>query len=685
MIENLDSHYKNYISKYGQLKEVLIEFKNMKLEMPIKNLHPTFAMDVSSLSNGNLIRELEDLRYQSQMSKMFHYVNGMQKEKLGLITNLAKELLILSTQLPNYYNSEAFNALLKDIKGQVMREFSVKMQDINKFVKPIQNIPAEPKAGLEMNGGQGQNGSSLGFPIQFQQNFEYERMTNTGMGCNTMTSTNNNNNFASPFPLQTQQWGMATPQPANKGKRGNAYNANDSLTENNMNRNSYYAPNNNFNYGGGQNDFYQPPSNPNNYPYSGIQNDLYQTNTQSDFQYNQAYQVNNQPYLQSPNQHTNNKPSYIPNTINPNPNPNSNPNLNNNTAMSQLYSLGDNDPQSRTFNPPPSKPFIKKSSDFNILSSGMLCKSSALFRTPSLTPSLSLLSSQEDIILCLYAINDDLIALGSKDCTIGLYKISLQAKVATLEGHQGSICCLTTMKIGGGTFLASGSDQEDGSIIVWDLRNLAKCVILTRLKGHEAAVVALAGLSDGNTLISGSYDKEICIWNVNQAKIVQKLSGHDNSITSIILTREKNRFVSAGLDNMVNIWKINYRSGGGGGLVFESAYLEKSIKNNCFVCSLNCLSDSKTLMTGGKDGKIKLFNLESGSLERTLTANLGPIVEILVLEGPNQSPSLKENLKEVFVISASTKDQNLILTNIGKKKIINILLQKKNLIHYMNN
>ena len=160
--------------------------------------------------------------------------------------------------------------------------------------------------------------------------------------------------------------------------------------------------------------------------------------------------------------------------------------------------------------------------------------------------------------------------MGSKDCTISLYKISLKTKVATLEAHQGSICCLTTMKIAGGTYLASGSDQEDGSIIIWDLRNLAKCAVFTRLKGHEAAVVALAGLSDGNTLISGSYDKEICIWNVNQAKIVQKLSGHDNSITSIVLSREKNRFVSAGLDNMVNIWKINYRSGGGGGLVYRT-------------------------------------------------------------------------------------------------------------------
>lgn len=669
MIENLDSHYKNYISKYGQLKELLIEFKNMKLDMPIKNLHPTFAMDLSNLSNGNLIRELEDLRYQSQMSKMFHYVNAMQKEKLALITNLAKELLILSTQLPNYYNSESFNALLKDIKGLVTREFSVKMQDMNKFVKPIQNIPAEPKvATLELNGSQGQNGSSQGFPIQFQQNFEYDRMMNTGMGSNTLNSTNNNN-FTSPFPLQAQPWGMATPQPANKGGRGNGYNANESLNENNGNRNSYYAPNHNFNYGGGQNDFYQPPPHSNPYTYAGVQNDLYQANNQNEFPpYNQAYQVNNQPYLQSPNQHSNNKPSYSPNPPNP---PNPNPNNNNNTRTSQLYSLGDFDLHSRSLNPPISKPFAKKSqncSDFNILSSGMLCKSSNPLRTPSLIPSISLLSSQEDIILCLYAVNDDLIALGSKDCTISLYKISLQSKVASLEAHQGSICCLTTMKIGGGTFLVSGSDQEDGSIIIWDLRNVAKVNIFTRLKGHEAAVVALAGLSDGNTLISGSYDKEICIWNVNQAKIVQKLSGHDNSITSIILTREKNRFVSAGLDNMINIWKINYRSGGGGvGLVFESAYLEKSIKNNCFVCSLNCLSDSKTLLTGGKDGKIKLFNLESGSLERTLTANLGPIVEILVLEGPSQSPSFKENLKEVFVISASTKDQNLILTNIGKK------------------
>ena len=37
--------------------------------------------------------------------------------------------------------------------------------------------------------------------------------------------------------------------------------------------------------------------------------------------------------------------------------------------------------------------------------------------------------------------------------------------------------------------------------------------MLNKLQGHTAAVVSLISLDDGQTLISGSYDKEIIVWN----------------------------------------------------------------------------------------------------------------------------------------------------------------------------
>jgi len=66
------------------------------------------------------------------------------------------------------------------------------------------------------------------------------------------------------------------------------------------------------------------------------------------------------------------------------------------------------------------------------------------------------------------------------------------------------------------------------------------------------------------------------------------------------------------LDNLVNVWKINYKKNNS----FESCYLEKQIKNNTFICSLNTLYNSNdSLIVGGKDGKIKIYDLKTGEAD----------------------------------------------------------------------
>lgn len=560
MIESLDSHYKNYISKYGYFKEILMEFKNMKMDLPLKNVHPAFAMDLSNVSNCNLIRELEELRYQSQMSKMFNYVSAMQKEKLTQIVSSSRELLQLSTQLPNYYNSEAFTGLLKEIKSVISQLFVQKMQNLNNFVKSV-----NPQEQIDNN-----------VFNQFKLNMSdfnknpAQTIQNTNLYSNILPEKDRNPSFASPFPLNAQTW---TPQPTNF-----------MFPPNNQNQSANIQSMGNW-----------PITTPNN-QIKTVQKDIKSEIPKSKFQF-----------------------------------------LNNNITLS---------------------------------SDRQNCKGLPMTQNLFLDYVTTVKTDHDDILLCLIAITNDIIAVGSKDCSISLWKISSQSKINILEGHQGSICSLSMMKTINSSYLISGSDHEDGSILLWDVQKALNGVsnpIVSKLIGHNAAVVALLSLNDGQTVISGSYDKEILIWNINTGKSIQKLTGHTSSITSLWLTKDKTRFASASLDNSVNIWKINYKDSQGQ-QSFDSCYLERGIKNNCFVCSLNCLQDSKILLTGGKDGKIKLWNLETGEIERTLTANLGPIVEIMIFEGNNNNDQFKDNknwLKDLMVVTSSSKDQNLILTNVG--------------------
>ena len=612
LLENIDLHYKNYLTKYGFFKDMLMEFKNMKLDMPSKKLHPNFNLDLTNSSNANLIRDLEDLRYQNQMSKMFNYITALQREKLSQIINLSKELLQLSTQVPNYYNSETYTNFLKEIKGNITNNFGKRMQNINDFVKSllpkVETLPMNPFASTYPAQNMSQFCNINNINVAEKENFNGD----TPMLGNIMSPPSGGNQmFASPFPLNP--------------------NNNEINQKFNVNTNAFQEENNrkfNINTNAFQEDLKQFEA-------------TVTQGTSKNF-------MNNQLYKQNPSQFASSQPNNF-------------------------------------FSKPQKMPAPQSINCMNVSTDHLSCKVSSVPQQISMELVNIYKTGHEDILLCLIAVTDDLLAVGSKDNTISLWKVSNNSKIGVLEGHKGSICSLASMKSVKGSYLFSGSDHEDGSIIVWDLQNLNKledCMV-NKLIGHNAAVVALIALQDSQTIISGSYDKEILIWNIYSGKTIQKLAGHNSSITSLNLTKDQNKFISASLDNTINIWKLNYKENLGT-KSFESCYLEKTMKNNCFICSLNCLTDSKTVVTGSKDGKIKFWNIELGETERVLTANLGPIVELLVIDSNNNDSSnnKREIMNNIVTISCSSKDQNLVFTNVsnGNNGIIDI--QSKVFIEY---
>jgi WD40 repeat protein len=68
------------------------------------------------------------------------------------------------------------------------------------------------------------------------------------------------------------------------------------------------------------------------------------------------------------------------------------------------------------------------------------------------------------------------------------------------------------------------------------------------------------------------------------------------------------------------------------------------------VCSLAFLElgGKRMMITGGKDGKIKLWDIESGELERAMTASMGPIMEMIVIHDSKQFQVISMSNKVKF-------------------------------------
>ena len=162
-------------------------------------------------------------------------------------------------------------------------------------------------------------------------------------------------------------------------------------------------------------------------------------------------------------------------------------------------------------------------------------------------------------VLCAAVINNTYVVTGGKDSFI--YVFTLEGmKIATLKAHTASVCTLSTINNTEGktTMLVSGSDVGCNTLIFWDVNSWT---IRSKIQAHTAAITSIVDLKDGQTLVSGSYDKLINIYNHRRAEVLYNLSANKCHVTGIVLSGDGNRMTSCGLDKSLHVWRISRKHG----------------------------------------------------------------------------------------------------------------------------
>ncbi|MDB9486116.1 WD40 repeat domain-containing protein [Dolichospermum circinale CS-537/01] len=80
--------------------------------------------------------------------------------------------------------------------------------------------------------------------------------------------------------------------------------------------------------------------------------------------------------------------------------------------------------------------------------------------------------------------------------------------------------------------------------------------LIRTLTGHSHWVNAIAVTPDGKTVISGSSDKTIKIWDVVTGTEKFTLPGHSNSVSAIAVTPDGKTVISGSSDNTIKIWDV---------------------------------------------------------------------------------------------------------------------------------
>ncbi|MEM7031397.1 MAG: hypothetical protein AAF629_17680 [Chloroflexota bacterium] len=165
----------------------------------------------------------------------------------------------------------------------------------------------------------------------------------------------------------------------------------------------------------------------------------------------------------------------------------------------------------------------------------------------------------------------------------------------TQRGHNSLVSSVTFSP--DGKWLASGSD--DRTIRLWNLDNENREAVV--LGGHADSVWSVAFSLDGKWLASGSDDNTVRLWNLDDAGVeAVVLSGHDDNVLSVAFSPDGKWLASGSDDNTVRLWNLDDAAAEG---VVLSGH-----DNNVLAVAFS--PDEKWLASGSADNTIRLWKLD---------------------------------------------------------------------------
>jgi len=126
------------------------------------------------------------------------------------------------------------------------------------------------------------------------------------------------------------------------------------------------------------------------------------------------------------------------------------------------------------------------------------------------------------------------------------------------------------------------------------------------LHGYSSSVTSVVITPDGQTVVSGSADSTIKLWNLNTGQEIATLAGHSHGVTSIALAPDGQTLASGSKDKSIKLWNLSTK---------EEIYTIAGHSDR--ITSVAIGSDGKTLASASDDTTIKIWNLSNGEEIRT--------------------------------------------------------------------
>ena len=192
-------------------------------------------------------------------------------------------------------------------------------------------------------------------------------------------------------------------------------------------------------------------------------------------------------------------------------------------------------------------------------------------------------------------------------------------RLLTLSGHSGAVTSVAFSP--SGQTLVSGS--TDKSIRLWDAGSGQS---LRTMSGDSETVSSVAFTPNGKRIVSGSFDRAILIWDANSGQLLRTLRDESSAswqtppaVWSIAISPDGTRIVAGSGDAAVKVWNLD-----------TGEQLPNPKYHNDVVTSVAFFPNGKTIVSASKDATVKIWDIEARKPLRTLTDHPGQILSVAV-------------------------------------------------------
>jgi Tol biopolymer transport system component len=224
------------------------------------------------------------------------------------------------------------------------------------------------------------------------------------------------------------------------------------------------------------------------------------------------------------------------------------------------------------------------------------------------------------------------------------------ARLLTLSGHSGAV---TTVAFApGGRTLVSGS--TDKSLKIWDA---GSGQILKTMTGDSDTVSSVAYLPSGKRIISGSYDRSVVIWDADTGEAIRTLRSEQTyswevppAVWAVAVSPDGTRIVSGSADSNIKVWSAA-----------TGELLRVLRAHNDAVTSIAYFPDGKLAVSGSKDGTVKLWDANTWQILQIFTNQGGAVFSVAVApDGKRIAASGNGNSVTIWNVATGQQARTLV-------------------------